>query len=92
MFNEFEQVARKSGDCTADCNDRKYLLQARHYVKQNYSVFTIKDEVIVTYMKRFYMSVNIATAKNGYQGSIFVGISFINQKDSKVESKEEKYE
>ena len=48
MFAEFEQGAKNLQDCTSDCNPHNYLLQARYFITQYYSVYSIEDEVIVT--------------------------------------------
>ena len=45
-------------------------------------------------MKRFYMSIDIdpGWGNNGYQGRIFVGVSFRDKNGSKVNSKKEIYQ
>jgi hypothetical protein len=90
MFGEFEQLAKKLQDCTADCTS-KYQLQARYYSYIFYSVCSIESAVIVTSMNRFYQRVDFSYKGNGYQGTVFVGISFRDQKDITVTSNQKLY-
>ena len=75
MFGEFEQGANKTEDCQADCTDR-YLLQVGLVPDYNYTVDSIQDEPIITYMKLFYyQSIHIKFNGNtNYEGSIFTGV------------------
>ena len=75
MFGQFDQMAIKNQGCTADCTS-KYRLQARHYGWESYSVYSIESAVIVTSMNRFYQRGDFSDFRNGYQGTVFVGISF----------------
>ena len=92
MFCEFDQGAKKLQGCTADCTS-KYRLQARYYIysKGSYSVCSIESAVIVTSMNRFYQRVDISSSGNGYQGTVFVGISFRDHKGITVTSNKELY-
>ena len=94
MFGEFEQGAKKLQDCTADCT-HKYRLQARYHIASYYSVYSIEGAVIVTSMNRFYQSVYIdyynVHGHQEYQGSVFVGVSFRDQKGITVTSNKEHY-
>ena len=93
MFAEFEQGAKKLQDCTADCT-LKYLLQVRFkaYTKGgSYSVCSIEGAVIVTSMNRFYQRVDISYEEKGYQGDVFVGVSFRDHKGITVTSNKELY-
>ena len=87
MFGEFEQRAKKlSGD-----EPLKYLLKARYITERYSSVNVIEgDDIIVTSMKRFYQSVHISYHDDfndaEYEGSVFVGVSFRDQKGTTVES------
>ena len=95
MFAEFDQGAKKLQGCTADCTS-KYRLQARYYVSYygSYSVCSIESAVIVTSMNRFYQRVDISYYENGekgYQGTVFVGISFRDHKGITVTSNKELY-
>jgi hypothetical protein len=91
-FNEFDQGAKKLQGCTADCTSR-YRLQARYYVPYagSYSVYSIESAVIVTSMNRFYQKVDILYKKDGYQGTVFVGISFRDHKGITVTSNKQLY-
>ena len=91
MFSEFDQGAIKNQGCTADCTS-KYRLKARYYVALggSYSVFSIESAVIVTSMNRFYQRVDISYhGRNGYQGDVFVGVSFRDHKGITVTSNKE---
>jgi len=94
MFTEFEQGAKKLQDCSEDCT-RKYRLQARYFVSPfggSFSVFSIEVTVIVTSMNRFYQRVDISDTKDHrYQGTVFVGVSFRDQKDITVTSNQKLY-
>ena len=93
MFSEFEQAAKKLKDCTADCAS-KYRLQARYYSFMFYSVFSIESAVIITSMNRFYQRIDISyrkSKKEYYQGTVFVGISFRDQKGITVTSNKKLY-
>jgi hypothetical protein len=89
-FGEFDQGAKKLQGCTADCTS-KYRLQARHTVTKSYSVCSIESAVIVTSMNRFYQRVDISYYRDGYQGTVFVGVSFRDQKGITVTSNKELY-
>ena len=92
-FGEFDQGARNLQGCTADCTS-KYRLQARYYIyifAGSYSVWSIESVVIVTSMNRFYQRVDISYYGDGYQGTVFVGISFRDHKGITVTSKKELY-
>ena len=90
-FGEFEQGAKKLQGCSADCP--KYRLQARYYIHWDgsYSVCSIEGAVIVTSMNRFYQRVDISYDQEGYQGTVFVGVSFRDQKGITVTSNKEHY-
>jgi hypothetical protein len=90
MFGEFEQGAKKLQDCSANCTTQ-YRLKARYYSVISYSVWSIEGTVIVTSMKRFYQRVEISFNENGYQGTLFVGISFRDLKGITVTSNKELY-
>ena len=84
MFVEFDQGANKLQGCTADCTS-EYRLQARYWINSagSISVSSIESAVIVTSMNRFYQIVDYFSYreyKYGYQGTVFVGISFRDQK------------
>jgi hypothetical protein len=91
MFNEFDQLVKKLQGCSTDCNP-KYRLQAKYSILfvGSYSVCSIEGDVIFTSMNRFYQRVNIIdpdpkiNSKAGYQGTVFVGVSFKDQKDITV--------
>jgi hypothetical protein len=87
-FGEFDQGAKKLQGCTADCTS-KYRLQARYYTVKSYSVCSIESAVIVTSMNRFYQRVDISNDEEGYQGTVFVGISFRDHKGITVTSNKE---
>ena len=91
-FGEFDQGAKKLQGCTADCTS-KYRLQARYYLHWagSYSVCSIESAVIVTSMNRFYQRVDISYGRNGYQGDVFVGVSFRDHKGITVTSNKELY-
>ena len=89
-FGEFDQGAKKLQGCTADCTS-KYRLQARYYIYRSYSVCSIESAVIVTSMNRFYQRVDISAEGQGYQGDVFVGVSFRDQKSITVTSNKELY-
>jgi hypothetical protein len=77
-FGEFEQGVKKLQDCPADCTT-KYRLEARYYFNLyigSYSVCSIEGAVIVTSINRYYQMVEISYVGNGYQGTVFVGVSF----------------
>ena len=92
MFGEFDQWANKLQSCTADCT-HKYRLQVRYYVNNfgYYSVCSIEGAVIVTSMNRFYQRVHISDEGHGYQGTVFVGISFRDHKGITVTSNKKLY-
>jgi hypothetical protein len=90
MFSEFDQGAKKLQGCTADCTS-KYRLQARYVSYRSYSVCSIESAVIVTSMNRFYQRVDISYYGDGYQGTVFVGISFRDHKGITVTSNKELY-
>ena len=75
MFGEFEQGAKKTEDCQADCTHR-YLLQVKYWIYEYYTVDSIQDEPIITSMKLFYyQSIHISYGGNTiYEGSIFTGV------------------
>ena len=54
MFGEFVLGAKESEDCQVACLYRNYILEVAYYNIANYAVYSIKDEAIVTDMKRFY--------------------------------------
>ena len=89
-FGEFDQGAKKLQGCTADCTS-KYRLQARYFSHSSYSVCSIESAVIVTSMNRFYKRVEIYFGTNVFQGTIFVGVSFKDQKGITVTSNKELY-
>jgi len=84
-FSEFDQGAKKLQGCTADCTS-KYRLQARYYSIFSYLVCSIEREVKVTSINRFYQRIDVSYEGNGYQGFVFVGISFRDQKGITVTS------
>ena len=90
-FVEFDQGAKKLQGCTADCTS-KYRLQARYYIYKFYSVCSIESAVIVTSMNRFYQRVEIYHNDtrlgniSEYHGTVFVGVSFRDQKAITVTS------
>ena len=92
-FGEFEQAAKKLHDCPADCIT-KYRLQARYHLNPfsgSYSVCSIEGAVIVTSMNRFYQRVDISYNGDRYQGTVFVGVSFRDQKGVTVTSNKKHY-
>jgi hypothetical protein len=95
MFGEFEQGAKKLQGCFADCTPT-YRLQARYYIDpygESYSVFSIEGaDIIVTSMNRFYHRVHISISGYGYEGTIFVGVSFKDQKGTTVTSNKKLYD
>ena len=90
MFGEFNLGAKKLQDCSADCTSR-YQLQVRYNKNEFYSIFSIEGAVIVTSMNRFYHEVEIFDGEKNYEGNIFVGVSFKDQKDITVSSNKKLY-
>ena len=91
MFFEFEQWAKKLQGCTADCTPT-YRLKARYAIKQSYSVCSIEGpDIIVTSMNRFYQTVHISYNRRGHEGTVFVGVSFRDQKGITVTSNKNLY-
>ena len=90
MFSEFDQGVKKLQGCTTDCTSN-YRLQVRYASLVSYSVFSIESAVIVTSMNRFYQRVEISHEDKGYQGTVFVGISFRDHKGITVTSNKKVY-
>jgi hypothetical protein len=93
MFGRFEQGAKKLKDCSADCTTQ-YRLQAQYLYYNYYSVCSIEGAVIVTSMNRFYQRVDIYYEDtrlgiiSEYHGTVFVGVSFRDEKGITVLSNE----